>query len=167
MRTRPHQRIFMFLDKRHFPGTLFDRVTPLSTKDEVSPCRPNTAKTAGEFRLYTPDSVPCLDERGENLVHWLSKFGHRCPNLASVVHSWPVLATFGQSCPNGVIVHPSGGPPRTAISVEVRKFSAKIAPHAPLSASGRFRAADGADADLRKSAPRNMNGPRFATSGAG
>jgi hypothetical protein len=85
----------------------------------------NTAKIGEEFRLYTPDSVPCIDERGENLVHWLSKFGHRCPYLASVVHIWPIFASFGQSCPRGVIVQPSGGPARTAMGVEVRKFSAK------------------------------------------
>jgi hypothetical protein len=117
----------MFLDKRHFPGTLFDRATPLSGKDDTSPCRPSTAKTGEEFRLYTPNTIPCAAERGENLVYWLSKFGHRCPNLASGVHSWPFLASFGQSCPRGVIVHPSGGPPRTAMGVEVRKFSAKSA----------------------------------------
>ena len=45
--------------------------------------------------------------------------------MASVVHSWPILANFGQSCPRGVVVHPAGGPPRTAMGVEVRKFSAK------------------------------------------
>jgi hypothetical protein len=73
MPTHPHQWITLFLDKRHFPGTFFDRRTPLQAEDDHPQRRPdtakNTAKTGQEFRLYTPGSAHYIDDGGGNLVH--------------------------------------------------------------------------------------------------
>ena len=167
----------------------------------------------------------------------LSIFGHRCPNLASVVHSWPVLAIFGQSCPEPVEWGMPGPlfcgrfgtrsqenpfpfrqngpcrsflPERTIVRRPVeqcgafpavrsaivhlgkmdllgRRLSLQATPagsgycacglpqaHKVCDASqrdslslGKSRAVDGAGADLGRSAPRVMYGPRLATPGAG
>ena len=113
-----------------FSGHLFWSFRPPIGRNRPLPAQTrqgkNTAQTGEEFRLYTPGSGHYIDDRGENLVHWLSRFGQRCPDLASGVHFWPAVSIFGQPCPRGVIVHPLGGPPRTAMGVEVRNTFRKV-----------------------------------------
>ena len=113
-----------------------------------------------------------------------------CPSLASVVQIWPPVSKFGQFwpslanlvqfAPNGVLAalqsrqvlgRKSGKffvPRRVRRRASVARGVGWVEARDPrASALGRFRAAAGADADLRKSAPRVMYGPRFATPGAG
>ena len=87
----------MFLDKRHFPGTFFDRFAPLSVETDYSPRRPDTAKTRQKqgknlgFTLRMVFVAPTSEGK-------ILSIG--CPDLATVVQIWPVVSILGQIWPS-------------------------------------------------------------------
>jgi hypothetical protein len=87
----------MFLDKRHFPGTFFDRFAPLSAKDDTSPRRPDRAQTRqkqGKNLGFTL-RVVVIAQPSEGKILSIG-----CPDLASVVQIWPALSILGQFWPS-------------------------------------------------------------------
>ena len=90
-------RFRVFLDKRHFPGTFFDRVTPLSANDDISRARPSKAKTRQKrgknlgFTLRLVFLAPTSEGK-------ILSIG--CPDLATVVQIWPAVSILGQFWPS-------------------------------------------------------------------
>jgi hypothetical protein len=97
MPIHPHQWTVMFLDKGHHPGTVFDRVAPLSAKDNISLCRPSTAQTRQKqgknlgFTLRMVFVAPTSEGK-------ILSIG--CPDLATVVQIWPAVSILGQFWPS-------------------------------------------------------------------